>query len=88
MSEPESERVTGALYDVETGIENAIRAYDRETNEGNSILTGWVVVAEWIDENGDPALSAFAMERMPYWRINALLEAAPDQIEYDEEDWD
>ena len=88
VQEPESEKVAGSLFSTEVQIENAIRAYDRETTDGNALLVGWVVVAEWIDENGDPALTAFAQERMPYWRINALLEAAPNEIAYDDEDWD
>lgn len=75
------------VYDAEVAVENAIRSYDQHVGTGNALLTGWVVVAEWIDSNGDPNLSAFAREGMPYWRINALLEAAPYEIVYaDDED--
>jgi hypothetical protein len=48
---------------------------------------GWVVIAEWIDEDGNPDLTAFAREGMPYWRINALIDSAPMEIVYDDDDY-
>jgi hypothetical protein len=74
------------VFDAETAIENAIRAYDKETLGTGALLTGWVVIAEWIDEDGHPDLTAFAREGMPYWRINSLIEAAPMEIVYDDDD--
>ena len=74
------------VFDAETAIENAIRAYDKETLGTGALITGWVVIAEWIDEDGDPDLTAFAREGMPYWRINSLIEAAPMEIVYDDDD--
>lgn len=82
------EQVAGSLFDAEQRIEHAIRAYDDEIDGDNALLMGWVIVAEWIDANGDPNLTAFAREGMPYWRINALIDAAPAEILYDEEDFD
>lgn len=76
------------LFDAETLIENAIKAYDKETDGDGALLTGWVIVAEWVDSNGDPNLTAFARQRMPYWRIQALLDEAPHQIVYDTDDDD
>lgn len=84
--EPRVEAAPGILYDAETQIENSIRAYEQEIGGDGALLTGWVVVAEWIDADGNPALSAFAREGMPYWRIDALLDAAPETMIYDEED--
>lgn len=84
--EPLVERAPGALYDAEHTLEAAIIAYDREADGSNAILTGWVLIAEWIDENGNPAMSAHAREGMPYWRIDGLLSAAPDQFLYIDED--
>ena len=86
--EPRVEPAPGVLFDAEMRLEEAIREYEAETDSGNVLLTGWVVVAEWIDENGDPNLSAFAREGMPYWRIDALLEAGPSEMIYDIEDYD
>jgi len=80
----ESERID--VFDAETIVENAIRAYDREMDGDGAILTGWVIIAEWINEDGQPDLTAFAREGMPYWRINALVEAAPMEIVYDDDD--
>lgn len=84
--EQRTEAAPGALYDAETQIENAIRAYETHSGGDGVLLTGWVVVAEWVDDNGDAMLSAFARERMPYWRIDALLDAAPEAMLYDDED--
>jgi len=83
--EPTSEPAPGVLYDVEKQIEEAIVAYERESEGEGVLLTGWVVVAEWINADGEPELSAFAREGMPYWRIDALLEAAPYEMIYDED---
>jgi len=80
--DPPIEPAPGAVYDAEKMIEDAIRAYDADTDSGNALLLGWVVVAEWIDENGDPAISAFAREGMPYWRIDGLMSAAPETLAY------
>lgn len=85
--EQTTEPAPGVLYDAETRIEQAIIAYEKESLGDGVLLTGWVVVAEWIDSDGNPNLSAFAREGMPYWRIDALLEAAPNEIVYDEEDY-
>lgn len=81
----DEESVAGSLFDVETQLEQAIRAYDAAIEGENALLTGWVVVAEWIDRDGDPNLTAFAQERMPWWRIDALLEAGPGAMLYDDD---
>lgn len=70
------------MYDSEKTLEQAIIAYDRQADGENAILTGWVVIAEWVNEDGEPAMSAYAREGMPYWRIDGLLSAAPDQFAY------
>lgn len=88
MSSDHPESAAGQLFDVEQQIESAIKAYDKAEGGENALLMGWVVVAEWVDEDGDPNLTAFARERMPYWRINALLEAGHAEIIYDDWDWD
>ena len=86
-NEAGSEPASGVLYDAEKQIENAIIAYEKESGGDGVLLTGWVIVAEWVDGDGNPELSAFAREGMPYWRIDALLEAAPNVIVYDDEDY-
>lgn len=86
MSDESAEPAPGVLYDAETQIETAIKAYEKESGGDGALITGWVVVVEWIDENGDPALSSFARENMPYWRIDALLDAGPEAMMYDDDD--
>jgi hypothetical protein len=83
--EPLSEPAPGVLYDAEKKIEDALLAYEKESGGDGALLTGWVVVAEWINTDGEPELTAYAREGMPYWRIDALLEAAPNEIIYDED---
>lgn len=87
MPEPLEEPDSVDIFDAESALEHAIRAYDKETNGTGALLTGWVIVAEWIDEDGNPDLTAFAREGMPYWRINSLIEAAPMEIVYDDDDY-
>lgn len=82
-----NEPAPGVLFDVEKKLEEAIIAYEKDSGGSGVLLTGWVIVAEWIDSDGEPALSSFAREGMPYWRIDALLEAAPNVIVYDDEDF-
>ena len=84
----EPDELIPLVYDAEKTVENAIRAYDQSFGSGNALLIGWVIVAEWIDPNGEPNLSAFAREGMPYWRINALLDSAPYEIVYADDDED
>ncbi len=87
MPEPLEEPESVDLFDAESALEKAIRSYDKETEGTGALLTGWVVIAEWIDEDGNPDLTAFAREGMPYWRINALIDAAPMEIVYDDDDY-
>jgi hypothetical protein len=88
MDDSDLDRDAESLFDVEQKIEQAIKAYDEETGGENALLMGWVVVAEWVDQDGEPNLTAFARERMPYWRIDALLQAGKDEILYaDEDEW-
>ena len=86
MDDPFKELDEVDVFDAETRIEQAIRAYDKETLGNGALLTGWVIIAEWVDEDGHPDLTAFAREGMPYWRINSLIEAAPMEIVYDDDD--
>lgn len=73
---------------VETQIDNAVMTYLREVYENPAILTGWVIVAEFMNTEGTPDLAAFASAGMPYWKINGMIEAAPHEMEYAYEDED
>ncbi len=73
---------------TEDKIDQAVMAHLRETYEDPAILTGWVIVAEFVDSNGTPELAAFASTGMPYWKINGMIEAAPNEMEYAYEDED
>lgn len=76
-----------AFSDEEAALEQAIIAMERHLEGDGVLLTGWVVVAEFVDENGDPMLAGYARSNMPYWRINGLLDAGPEALAYAEE-WD
>jgi hypothetical protein len=71
--------------DAEGELENAITGFERETGSGAALLTGWVVVAEFMDPDGTPRLETWAAEGMPYWRINGMINAASDEVFYLEE---
>lgn len=73
------------LEEAERALEDAIVEYEKATNAVGQILVGWVVAAEFIDDEGQPYLAAFAARGMPFWRIDGLIDAAPHAILYMEE---
>jgi hypothetical protein len=73
-----------SIEEAERKLEEAILEYERATENSGVILTSWVLVAEFIDGDGYPSLSAYAARGMPYWRIDGLLDAAPSAIPYAE----
>ena len=85
------EAMAGGEVDVnglegESLLEATMLKYLRGIYEDPAIITGWVVVAEFVDSKGTPDLHAFATTGMPYWKINGMLEAAPHEIAYSDED--
>jgi len=73
------------LEEAERNLENAIAEYEKAANGLGHILIGWVVAAEFIDQDGQPYLAAYAARGMPFWRIDGLIDAAPHAILYMEE---
>lgn len=71
---------------AEQMLEQAILNYARVSGVEHGMLTGWVIVAESVDEEGVPALNAYASQGLPHWRINGMIDAAPEQIYYLSED--
>lgn len=72
----------------EAALEAALVALER-ANEGNGmLLTGWIVIAEFVDENSTPILSGYARTGMPYWRIDGLVDNAVEALCYVDEDAD
>ena len=70
----------------ETDLEQAIINYEKTVEGEGAILTGWVLVAEFIDHNGDPMLSSYARSGMPYWRITGMIDSIPSVMEYTEDE--
>jgi hypothetical protein len=68
------------------GVDAAILTYLQAEYEGVALLAGWVIVAEFINTDGDPDITAFAADGLPYWRVNGLLDAAPYEMGYVGED--
>jgi hypothetical protein len=77
-----------ASVKTEDQIEAAVLGYLRDVYDDPAIITGWVVIAEFVDSKGTPDLHAFAATGMPYWKINGMLDAAPSEIAYWSEDDD
>jgi len=73
-------------------IESAVMMHLQQEYENAAILTGWVVIAEFMTAEGNPAIYAFAADHMPYWKVNGMLDAAPHEMGYmyagEEEDED
>jgi hypothetical protein len=70
---------------AEADLEQSILRYEQSIGGVGAILTGWVVVAEYVDSDGQPHLAAYSASDMPYWRVDGLLEAAPSAMLYAEE---
>lgn len=75
---------------AQDALESAILRHLQVEYENAAIVTGWVIVAEFMTSEGTPDIHAFAAEHMPYWKINGMLDAAPNEMEYayDDEDED
>ena len=71
-------------------IEKGILQVLQDEYENAAIVTGWVIVAEFMTTDGTPDIHAFAADHMPYWKINGMLDAAPHEMgyAYDDEDAD
>lgn len=63
-------------------LEAAMLAFLRENYDGVALITGWVLIAEIMDDEAVPDLVGFAAEHMPYWKINGLLDSGRDVMEY------
>lgn len=75
-------------HESEAALESALVALERASEGDGMLLTGWIVIAEFIDEDGSPVLSGYARTGMPYWRIDGLIDNANDALCYAEEDAD
>lgn len=69
-------------------VEAVILRYLREIYENPAIVTGWVIVAEFVDQSGTLALHSSAAYGMPYWKINGMIDAAPREMDYADDDDD
>lgn len=74
------------LYDTERSLEEAIIRHDNEYDGGNALLTGWVLVAEWVDKDGNPNLTAYAKTGLPFWRVEGLISGVNLAMNYDNEE--
>jgi len=72
----------------EDAVNAAITQYLHADYENAALVTGWIVVAEFMTTEGTPDITAFAAAGMPYWKINGMLDAAPNEMEYAYEDED
>lgn len=71
---------------AEQMLEQSILNYAQLSDDVHGMLTGWVVIAEFVDSEGVPKLGAYASSGLPYWRIDGMINAAPDEISYLTED--
>ena len=76
------------LEEAEANLERAILDYAQTAEERTALLTGWVIIGEFMDADGTPELLAYAARSLPYWRIDGMIDAASDAIAYETEDED
>jgi hypothetical protein len=74
--------------EAEANLEKAILAFEKAATGEGSLLTGWVLIGEFMDSDGMPRLSAWAADGLPYWRIDGMIDAASDIVVYETEDED
>ena len=67
---------------AERNLEQALVEYERAVDGEGTLLTGWVIVAEFLTREGTPHLAAYASKGLPYWRIDGMIEAAHNTILY------
>ena len=67
-------------------ITEAIQAQLHAEYENAALVAAWVVVTEFVTTEGESELTAFATDGLPYWRINGMLDAAPHEMGYVDED--
>lgn len=66
MSDPSRDRIHEVLQEV--GVLNG-----GTNHEGRSaLLTGWVVVTQWIDDDGETWISKAHSSSLQYWAANGM----------------
>lgn len=67
MDEPDPERDA-----KREAIHAAIQASGPEFDTGHTVLTGWALVAEWMDEHGERWLSKVHSAGKAHWEANGM----------------
>lgn len=57
-------------------VHAAIQAAGPEFDDGHAVLTGWAVVAEWMDEKGERWLSKSHAAGTANWSANGMMHEA------------
>ena len=53
-------------------IHEAIQSAGPEFDEGHAVLTGWALVAEWMDETGERWLSRTHAQGTAHWEARGM----------------
>jgi hypothetical protein len=54
-------------------VHDAIQAAGPEFDDGHAVLTGWALVAEWMDEKGDRWLSQARAAGTAKWSASGMM---------------
>jgi|LauGreSuBDMM15SN_2_FD.fasta_scaffold193919_1 hypothetical protein len=64
-------------------IKNMLTELATHLDKKGAMCTNFVLVAEWVDSNGDFWLSTHGDEGIPPWRVEGLLSYALSQVSED-----
>lgn len=77
---PEESGEEKETYDLPEVMERVVKEVAPELFGGAAIPTGWYLVIEAVDEDGDLVLGQMVREGQPWWRSQGLLSAVLGQI--------
>lgn len=71
---------------IETMLDGLAQVMANETDSPQPMCTGWVLVVEWTDINGQPWLGRMWDEKIPAWRRDGMLQYALNHQHWAESD--
>jgi len=69
-------------------IEHVLAEIRKNAFKGGALCTGWIVISEWLDADGDYWTHVERDDRNPPWRHQGLLQHALDEEELDDDEWE
>ena len=71
-----TDEVEAKIQEVSTAVQGLATLLDKE----GALNTGWILVSEWMDSNGNFWFSTHSEPEMPIWRLNGMLVHAQSSV--------